>query len=465
MGIRLIVEVLDHWQDAGLTPGERWDLLVLAENANDGTRLTFGPVHAQHILDRANKSPKGWKNAITALMRKKVITTHVPGRIKQVAVYHLEHLCPEPPHSGHKGLCTKPEKDPTAPAKEGHLSGDPVSGEGHLSGDPMGHLLDDPLAREGHPADAKRVIQEVTPTPPVSSFKDSPRTTPSSSVAEDSSNLPAEVGEAEGGGGGDLSSEEQDQNHGRAEAFVDSLDYRDAQPGKKQRQKLITLAAAALAAGWTERGLHRYLDISDDPTVRFPAAIYEYRLAEDELPEAADPEATTLPPACAVCLDANPAAEFNPRLRQRDGQACPDCHPSKVYGQLLPGPDTTFVGWMAVAEQLRESPADRAVAQGQALAEKYRQLEGANQQSSHNAGVIARHRARNGQNGHKPYSNDGWTRMQQLADAGLPPEGVERVRHCGDPECDETTRYRERESTDGTKELSACGKCHPALRF
>ncbi|MBW8704411.1 hypothetical protein MBT84_32910 [Streptomyces sp. MBT84] len=112
MGIRLIVEVLDHWQDAGLTPGERWDLLVLAENANDGSRLTFGPVHAQHILERANKSPKGWKNAITALMRKKVITTHVPGRIKQVAVYHLEHLCPDPPHSGYKGHCTKPVATP-----------------------------------------------------------------------------------------------------------------------------------------------------------------------------------------------------------------------------------------------------------------------------------------------------------------------------------------------------------------
>lgn len=286
-------------------------------------------------------------------------------------------------------------------------------------------------------------------------------------MAEDSSNLPAEAGEAEGGGGGDLSSEEQDQNHERAEAFVDSLDYRDGRPGKKQRQRLITLAGAALAAGWTENGLCRYLDISDDPTVRFPAAIYEYRLAEDELPAAADPAAegaTQLPPACAACLDSNPAAEFNPRLRQHDNQACPACHPSKVYGQPLPGTDTTFVGWMAVAEQLRESPADRAVAQGQALAEKYRQQE-AQQQPSHNAGVIARHRARSGQNGHQPFNNSGWTRMEQIAAAGQAPEGSDRVRHCGDLDCDETTRYRERENEDGTKELHPCGKCHPSLQF
>jgi hypothetical protein len=62
MGIKLMVEIFDHWQDAGLTVGERSDLLVLAENANDGTRQTFGPVHAEYILRRAGTTLGAWRS-------------------------------------------------------------------------------------------------------------------------------------------------------------------------------------------------------------------------------------------------------------------------------------------------------------------------------------------------------------------------------------------------------------------
>jgi hypothetical protein len=415
MGIRLIVEVLDHWQDAGLTPGERWDLLVLAENANDGTRLTFGPVHAQHILDRANKSPKGWKNAITTLMRKKVITTHVPGRIKQVAVYHLEHLCPDPPHDGHKGLCTRPPRgqeeghpvgDPVQ--EQGHPTDDPVTEEGHPVDDPMGHPADDPLGQEGHPADAKRVIQEVTPTPPNSSSKETPLTTSSSSVAEDGSKASAAATKG-GGGGGESPSEDQAHNDTRAAALIAQLDYRGKTPDKQQQGKLRSLVAAALTAGWTENGLRRYLDISDDPTIRTPVGLYQHRLNPDRLPdpgEAAavaaglpplgpnchhDPGAATdvslrtaplggpcpdchpstvgtpgvrLPPPCEDCAK-QPGAVTNPNVRidplSFDGDVCPNCHPSKVPGDwdwtpaasTLPG-DHNVNGWLQLARSLSE---------------------------------------------------------------------------------------------------------------
>jgi hypothetical protein len=334
VGIRLIVEVLDHWQDAGLTPGERWDLLVLAENANDGTRLTYGPVHAQHILERANKSPKGWKNAITALMRKKVITTHVPGRIKQVAVYHLEHLCPEPPHDGYKGHCTRPSKD----QEEGHPASDPLKEEGHPADDPMGHPTDDPLGQEGHPADAERVIQQVTPTPPNSSSKETPLTTPSSSVAEVSVSATETT---EGGGGGrEIPSEDQDQTQTRAQAFVSQLDYRGRDVDKQQRQRLCALVADALAAGWSEGGLNRYLDISDDPNVRNAASLYLYKLHADRLPDARPTEAVTqgLPPACSQCLSWDPGAATDASLRvdrmSFSGGLCPRCHPAAVQSDL-----------------------------------------------------------------------------------------------------------------------------------
>jgi len=158
VGVRLIVEVLDHWQDVGLTAGERNDLIVLAENANDKSRLTYGPVHAPYILKRANKAAEGWKNSIGKLLRKKVITTDTPGRIKQFAVYRLEMLCPDPPHDGYKGYCTRPDgpSGPDTSPEVGHSSGDPV-GVGHSSGDPA--------PEEGHLTGADRVTSPVTPTP------------------------------------------------------------------------------------------------------------------------------------------------------------------------------------------------------------------------------------------------------------------------------------------------------------
>src|SRR5579859_4263122 len=74
MGIKLMVEVMDHWQDAGLTAGERADLLVIAENANDTSRETVGPVHEPYLLKRAGKaSGPAWRNAIGKLMKKGVL--------------------------------------------------------------------------------------------------------------------------------------------------------------------------------------------------------------------------------------------------------------------------------------------------------------------------------------------------------------------------------------------------------
>lgn len=363
MGIRLIVEIFDHWQDVGLTAGERNDLLVLAENANDGTRLTWGPVHAPYILKRANKTPEGWKNSIGKLLRKKVLTTHVPGRIKQVAVYHLEPLCPEPPHSGYKGHCTKPvagspedpadegqpptgdafprvdasPEDHSDTSKEGHLSGNPLNGEqeeGHLSGDPMGNPTGDPLAQEGHLTGAERVTSQVTPTPLYSSFKDSPLSTPSSSVAEDSKEGSAcSADGTEGGGGGHISSlEEITKQCERVSAFVDSLDYRGRQPGRQQRLRLGQRVMVAITDGWTEDGLRRYLDISDDPAVRSPASVYLHRLSADELPDASVGVDPQLPPACWDCLGLNPAAATDPALRVNPitCDPCPNCHPAST---------------------------------------------------------------------------------------------------------------------------------------
>ncbi|MEU7399710.1 hypothetical protein [Streptomyces sp. NPDC044948] len=176
MGIRLIVEVMDHWKDAGLTAGERDDLYVLAENANDSTRLTWGSVHAPYILARANKTPNSWKNSIGKLIKKKVITQHVAGHTGQVAVYHLTPLCADPPHDGYQGHCTRPDRVTSQMTQKGHASGDPTDEEYEGGQETLGHLPDDPEGREGHLSGDDRVTSQVTPSPPT------PPTTPSTSA-------------------------------------------------------------------------------------------------------------------------------------------------------------------------------------------------------------------------------------------------------------------------------------------
>lgn len=183
MGIRLIVEVMDHWKDAGLTAGERDDLYVLAENANDATRLTWGSVHAPYILARANKTAASWKNSIGKLTKKKVVTQHLAGHTGRVAVYHLPPLCPDPPHDGYQGRCSRIERvtsQMTLSSKEGHSTDDPAEPpEGE-----EGHLSDDPEGREGHLSGDERVTCEVTPSPLT------PLTTPSTTASGEPDDAP-----------------------------------------------------------------------------------------------------------------------------------------------------------------------------------------------------------------------------------------------------------------------------------
>ncbi|WP_333746163.1 hypothetical protein [Streptomyces sp. IBSBF 2950] len=185
MGIKLMVETLDHWRDAGLTVGERDDLLVLAENANEDTRLTWGPVHAPYILRRANKSAASWKNSIGKLIKKGVLAHQSGGHRGRIAVYRLASLCPQGSHDGWQGMCRRPEKghptdDPKSPGL-GHSTDDPTGQLGHPVDDPtsgaLGHPTDDPTDELGHSTgDATDELGHLTGDPYPSS------TTPSSTT-------------------------------------------------------------------------------------------------------------------------------------------------------------------------------------------------------------------------------------------------------------------------------------------
>ncbi|MDU8998195.1 hypothetical protein [Streptomyces mirabilis] len=344
-------------------------------------------------------------------------------------------------------------------------------------------------------------------------------TTVVAEAAEDGSG--GSDGTEEGGGGGESSSSEdqqQDKPLARAESFVDSLDYRGKQPGQTRRAKLTIRVAAAFKDGWTENGLRRYLDISDDPNVRTPAAVYAHRLSEDELPEAApdaalppacwdclglNPAAATdltlrinpitcdpcpnchpasvgqspeVPPVCDACVRANPAAQFNIRFRYRviDGvhQGCPDCHPTLVARQATQdGADGGM--WDRAMDRARQrmqtgdwrgAGPDERVAGWAAVADQLRDSPSKTDQRVHQAVQAGRRlqaqddRRKAGPKLGRNYSNDVW---QQPAD----PAKAAKIPHCGDPNCDPVTRLKTEPDWTGEPRTAVCGDCHPAMKF
>jgi hypothetical protein len=271
VSIRLIVEVLDHWKDFGLTAGERGDLIIVAENANDQTRETYGPMHEEYILERAGKSAAGWKNALGKLMGKKALEYAVRngremrGHPGQHAVYRIPELCPDPPHAGWRGHCTRPERvtsQVTHPQDDdsatGHLSDDPIEEMGHLSG------------ANGSPEGCEWVTPEVTPTPL------SPQSPPLS--------LPHRLVRDSGVVADD-----------ERETFIDWIKNTHNPSGPGWWRKVAGNGDFAdLAEKWrADRG----------------------------------PTPASLPTWCGRCGDDNPAARLNPNFRLLGGSLCPDCHP------------------------------------------------------------------------------------------------------------------------------------------
>lgn len=415
MGIKLMVEILDHWQDAGLTVGERSDLLVLAENANDGTRLTFGPVHAPYILRRAGKTANGWKNAVGKLVAKKVLTVHTPGRIKQAAVYRLERLCPESRHDGYKGHCVRPPKEERVTSEVTH-----PEKEGHPAGDPMGHPSGDPLGQEGHLAGAERVTSQVTPTPPYPSFK-TPSTTSSTSPVEPPVDVSQSAPEVTDGGGGDISLRET------AIHIAASLDYQGKPPTRKQRQLIEDRLLVFLDAGWTMEDLVIHLDLTGQ-VIRYAPAVYIDRLDPVEL-SGRRPSLAAPAPSRGGALGRVATAE---EIRAATVE-------SVFFGEAQPSVEPrTWAEAQANVQRRMSSPVsgggtDANMAAHFALRDQLARQE------------------------HKPYSNP---RDDSIYDEPWTYPAPPKPAWCGEPECSETDRMRDDED-DGLPVVRKCPKCHP----
>ncbi|SNQ47055.1 hypothetical protein FRACA_170015 [Frankia canadensis] len=311
MGIRLIVEILDHHGDVpvpevidgqgrvrskarvGLAAGELRDLLVLAENANDESRETwltkrpdgrFDGVHADYIRRRAGgKSAAAWRNSITGLLRIGVIVhaehdgRKVAGHRGSTAVYRIACLCPDPPHDGHRGLCTKPESV-TVPVTQS-----PEMGHGH----------DDPSVANGSSSTVESVIVPMTQTPGLGHRPHDPSLLCFPSDPLSLAKQPRSIDQLISAAG---------------------LDEREI----KNFRDWVTEEHQPRSAGW-------WRTVADHGDL--PGLIADWR-------KTASPTIPATPPWCGACGGGNQAARTNARFRTdsgaTDGIPCPHCHPDHM---------------------------------------------------------------------------------------------------------------------------------------
>lgn len=88
MGIRLVVEVLDH-APAALSHRERMLLVVLAEEARDETRLTWNSVQSPQVLRRAKLSRTQLYEVLKELLAQGAIEKVAAGQKNGTAKYRI----------------------------------------------------------------------------------------------------------------------------------------------------------------------------------------------------------------------------------------------------------------------------------------------------------------------------------------------------------------------------------------
>ncbi|MEV0090395.1 hypothetical protein [Streptomyces sp. NPDC050738] len=174
MGIRLIVEVLDHAPD-DLTWRERWALGVLAENANEATRECWPGIEDDPtIAHRMRLSARSSRyEVLKALRSKGVLETVSSGHRGHRAVYRIAALAPV------KGPGT------SDPIDEKGSGNDPERvREPRTQSPPKGPETPDPIAEKGSGNDFERVREPIRKGPGTSDPFPSSPSDPSASKQE-----------------------------------------------------------------------------------------------------------------------------------------------------------------------------------------------------------------------------------------------------------------------------------------
>lgn len=285
MGYELYREV-KVWAPPSLTHREKLTAMVLADDANDKTRLTYSSVVDPEIMRQAMvKNQRDMLKIVARLQDEKVVEHAGGGHNGRIAKYRFLHLAPavgplkpgenHPPTDG-KGVQNEPATPDVARSNQ-----TPNTSEAHGEADQNEH----PSADEGCSNRPRRVSETNTPTPSPPTTSSSPQSSPDTKSST-----------GQGGGGGE-------QKHQGPSFFVEALDYRGRRPSRSQYMKLAKLVADALGNGWNESDLKAYLALGDS-TVKSAAAIYLHRLNPDELPPPPAPrQAPQAAPGCAHCDD------------------------------------------------------------------------------------------------------------------------------------------------------------------
>ncbi|MGW5333619.1 hypothetical protein [Streptomyces bauhiniae] len=269
MGYELYREV-KVWAPPSLTHREKLTAMVLADDANDKTRLTWNSVVDPEIMNQAMvKNDRDMRKILAKLQDEKVIESAGGGHNGRIAKYRFRHLNPAGCPGGAMCGC------PLALA----VQNEPATGD---VGGPE---------RTGYPERSQRApVQKEPATEGVAGSNwhrrrsDSDRPTPSPS----STTPPLSVAEQVVRAAAVVADDER-------ETFIDWIDSQHQPRGP---------------AWW--RAVARNGDLA--------------HLAEKWRGEQG-PTRTVLPPWCGRCGDDNPAARFNPTFRQQAGSPCPDCHP------------------------------------------------------------------------------------------------------------------------------------------
>lgn len=244
-----MIEVVKY-APKNLTAVEWKALMVLADDANDKTRLVFTDIENQKFLDEMDVEPNRWRSIRAALKRKGVIVQESQGFKGHRARFRIVPL--------------RPADDLEPKARENDAPFEPEGARNPTDRRAESTLQTEPKARGN---EAQRRAESTRPTPPTpqnqkhSSEPPPPAAAPPDWFAAESEGAGVQ-GEGEGWETRDdaeaaspvVDSVADDQLMHQAVLFVDKLPF-DQRPNGDERTQLVYLASLWLAAGWSHEAL------------------------------------------------------------------------------------------------------------------------------------------------------------------------------------------------------------------
>lgn len=317
-----MVEVLKHAPDA-LTWRERYALVVLAENAKDGTRQCWPGIEDDPEIAHRMRLPgrSSRYEVLKALRTKGALESVMTGHRGRRAVYRIPVMGPETPDA------IDPEMGPEssdAMAEKGPESPDKGSGNDGPNPDAKGPGTTDPNGEKGSGNDRERVREPHGKGPGIPDpYSSDPSNTPQQQEAAPTTDSNRQITVEE-----KLEFGRFWQLHPKSRAMDKTKSAWASAVLSGVDPKKITAAAEAYAHEMKTKDW-QFIKQSDH-------WIREHRYEDKFPPRPNSKPSGQLPPWCGECADGNRAAERNGHLRQiydhnGNGRPCPKCHPDMTH--------------------------------------------------------------------------------------------------------------------------------------